>query len=167
MFNLTSKGIRDGVISPEYGCCGECRHGIPQLSLPLEWSDAPEGTASFALVFQDYDNIPEEGFSWIHWLVADIPYDRTFLPENASRQDGSLLQGRNSWMAPFPQYMKNSDITDYYGGPAPGQPHNYEFRLYAIDKMLHMKPGFYYNQLLSAMKGHVLDEAVLSAVYKP
>lgn len=167
MFQLTSPGIRGHVIAPQYGLHGDCVEGIPQLSIPLCWSDPPEGTVSFSLVFQDYDNIPEEGFSWLHWLAADIPADRGGLPENASRRDKSLIQGRNSWMAPFPPYGKEPSVTDYYGGPAPGQPHNYEFRLFALDNYLHLKPGFYYNELLRAMEGHVLGEAVLSAIYKP
>ena len=67
MFQLTSPGIRGHVIAPQYGLHGDCEEGVPQLSIPLCWNDPPEGTVSFALVFQDYDNIPEEGFSWIHW----------------------------------------------------------------------------------------------------
>ncbi|MCI8646624.1 MAG: YbhB/YbcL family Raf kinase inhibitor-like protein [Firmicutes bacterium] len=167
MFQLTSQGIQNHRIAPKYGCHGDCMEGVPQLSIPLAWSGFPENTVSFALVFQDYDNIPEEGFSWIHWLAADIPCTQTRLPEDASRRNHSLIQGRNSWMAPFPPYKKEKSITDYYGGPAPEQPHNYEFRLFALDRYLHLKPGFYYNQLLSEMKGHILDEAVLSAIYKP
>lgn len=167
MFQLTSPGIQNGVIDFKYGCLGECVQGVPQLSIPLKWTDLPDSTASLALVFQDYDNIPEEGFSWIHWLAADISADRSGLAENASRQDPDFIQGRNSWMAPFAPYRKEPSITDYYGGPAPERPHNYEFRLFALDKYLHLEQGFYYNELLCAMKGHILDEAVLSAVYKP
>lgn len=167
MFQLISSGIHKNVIDSKYGCRGSCLEGVPQLSLPLNWMNLPKGTVSLALVFQDYDNIPEEGFSWIHWLAADIPADRHGLPEGASRQDPNLIQGRNSWMAPFPPYQKKPSITDYYGGPAPERPHHYEFRLFALDQYLHLKHGFYYNELLRAMEGHILNEAVLSAVYKP
>lgn len=167
MFQLTSPAIRNHYIASQYGCHGNCIEGVPQLSIPLEWTAPPENTMSFALVFQDYDNIPEEGFSWLHWLVADIPPDRSGLPADASRQDRDLIQGRNSWMAPFPPYRKDTTITDYYGGPAPEHPHNYEFRLFALDQYLHLKQGFYYNELLYAMEGHILGEAVLSGIYKP
>lgn len=167
MFQLTSPGIRNGIINFKYGCLGDCIQEVPQLSIPLNWIDPPKDTVSFAFVFQDYDNIPEEGFSWIHWLAADISVDRNGLAENASRQDPDLIQGRNSWMAPFPPYQKDPFITDYYGGPAPERPHNYEFRLFALDKYLHLEQGFYYNELLRTMEGHILDEAVLSAIYKP
>jgi Raf kinase inhibitor-like YbhB/YbcL family protein len=140
-------------------------HGVPVVSFPLEWSDPPAGTKSFALVFQDFDDIPEEGFSWIHWLAADIPRDRGGLPENASRTDPGLIQGRNSWMTPLGPYGLSCDVTDYYGGPAPDRPHEYELEVFALDCVLGLAQGFYYNELRRAMAGHVLASAVLKGIY--
>jgi Raf kinase inhibitor-like YbhB/YbcL family protein len=168
MFTLSSQGIESGVIADRYGIKSqEAVQGVPQRSLPYEWTGVPEGTKSFALVFQDYDNVPDEGFSWLHWLVADLSANRTALPENASREDKTLIQGINSWSVPYGPYAAiDRDLTLHYGGPAPERKHEYETRLYALDSVLGMKPGFYYNELLRAMEGHILGEAVLKGYYE-
>lgn len=167
MFRISSKGIKDGVIEERFGInSDEVIQGVPQRSLPYEWEGAPTGTKSYAIVFQDYDNVPDEGFSWLHWLVADIPAERTSLPENAGRTDGSLIQGTNSWSIPYGPYAGiEKDLTLHYGGPAPERRHQYETKIYALDILLGMQSGFYYNELLHAMEGHVLAEAVVKGYY--
>ena len=166
MFEVRSGAIENGVIAAGYGKRSDrLLQGIPIVSFPLEWSDPPAGTKSFALVFQDFDDIPEEGFSWIHWLAADIPGDRRGLPENASRTDPEIIQGRNSWMTPLGPYGLGCDVTDYYGGPAPDRPHEYELEVFALDCVLGLAQGFYYNELRRAMAGHVLASAVLKGIY--
>ncbi len=167
MFRLISSGIRDGFIEDRFGIkSDEVIQGVPQRSLPYEWEGAPAGTKSYAIVFQDYDNVPDEGFSWLHWLVADIPAELSSLAENASRTDPSLIQGVNSWSVPYGPYAEiEKDLTLHYGGPAPERKHEYETRIYALDTVLGLKQGFYYNELLRAMEGHVLAEAVLKGYY--
>ena len=142
--------------------------GVPGISFPLEWSDPPAGTQSFALVFLDYDNVEDEGVPWIHWLAADIPPGLRALPENASRNLPWLVQGRNSWALPYGPYAGVSeDAVRHYGGPAPSRPHRYECHLLALDKMLELPAGFCYNHLRYGAKGHVLGTASLVFVYAP
>lgn len=168
MFRLKSKGIIEGFIQDRFGIkSDEVIQGVPLRSLPYEWEGAPEGTKSYAIVFQDYDNVPDEGFSWIHWLAADIPAEVSSLEENASRTDEGLIQGTNSWSVPYGPYADiGKDLTFHYGGPAPGRRHEYETKIYALDTVLGMKQGFYYNELLRAMEGHILAEAVLKGYYE-
>ena len=167
MFALTSTGFQDGLIHGRYGQNSEhVSRGVPQLSFPLSWQNPPAGTKSYALVFQDFDNIPDEGFAWLHWLVCDIPAEATSLAENASRLNRDLIQGRNSWICPYGNYGLDESLTDYYGGPAPERDHEYEVSLYALDTLLGLSKGFYYNDLRRAMAGHILAEAVLKGVYK-
>lgn len=166
MFTLKSEGIKDGYIADKYGKYSDAViKGVPQRSFPLEWENPPEGTKSYAIVFQDYDDVPDEGFSWIHWLVADIPYGVFRLEENASRTNPKLVQGKNSWMTPLGNYGFGDELTCFYGGPAPDRPHEYEIRIYALDTVLNLKNGFYYNELLRAMEGHILGEVVLKGIY--
>ena len=167
MFQLKSEGIRNGLILDPYGINADNnKQGVPQRSLPYEWEGVPEGTKSFAIVFQDYDNVPDEGFSWLHWLVADIPAVIRSLADNASREDGTLVQGTNSWSIPYGPYAEiEEDLTRHYGGPAPERRHEYETKIYALDAVLGLQPGFYYNELLRAMEGHILAEATLKGCY--
>ena len=163
---ISTNSIQNGYIQDKYGSKGICREGVPIISFPLSWTDAPQKTESLALVFQDYDNVPVDGFSWIHWLVADIPGNIVNLAENASREDDSLIQGTNTWMTSLSTYHRNEEFTHFYGGPAPGSsPHTYEIRLYALDCYLNLKKGFYYNELLKKMNGHVLAEATIYGRY--
>lgn len=167
MFRISSKGIVNGVIEDRFGAgSSEVIQGVPQRSLPYEWEGAPAGTKSYAIVFQDYDNVPDEGFSWLHWIAADIPAETSRLAENASRTDGALIQGTNSWSIPYGPYDGiDQDLTLRYGGPAPERKHEYETKIYALDTVLGLRNGFYYNELLRAMEGHILAEAVVKGYY--
>jgi phosphatidylethanolamine-binding protein (PEBP) family uncharacterized protein len=70
-FTLTSSAFQDGEMTPrEFTCDGT------DLPPPLAWSDAPEGTRSFALVMEDPD-APRGTFT--HWLLYDIPPTMTEL----------------------------------------------------------------------------------------
>ena len=51
---VTSKGIIDGKILDKYGSKGQdFVVDMPSLSIPFSIEDAPEGTKSFAVVFDD------------------------------------------------------------------------------------------------------------------
>jgi hypothetical protein len=167
MFRVESDGFVDGWILEKYGIrSSESEKGVPLRSFPLRWYDPPEGTAAFAVTFLDYDDIPEEGFCWIHWLVADIPGTAMELRENESRENPNLIQGSNSWMTPLGPYGLGPEWTNYYGGPAPTTPHEYELVLYALDSPVNLQSGFYLNQLRKKMQGHILGKAVLKGSYK-
>lgn len=164
---LTSKGIEQGIMALRFGKFGEQKlEGVPTRSLPLEWSNVPEGTKSIAVIMQDYDAIPVCGFSWIHWLVADIDPSLGGLEEDASRSETTLIQGKNSLASKQICGELPDTITCFYGGPRPpDKDHEYEVTVYALDTVLGMKPGFRMNELLHAMRSHILDQATVYAMY--
>ena len=169
-FEIYSDAVVHGILSDEYGInnLNNQLEGVPTVSFPLSWKNPPAGTASFSLIFEDFDNVEEEGVVWIHWLIADIPADVSGLIENESRTNPDLIQGRNSWALPYGPYVGISqDVICHYGGPAPGRPHEYECTLYALDCFLDLKKGFYLNQLRKAMEGHVLSKTTLKMQYNP
>ncbi|MEV0041446.1 YbhB/YbcL family Raf kinase inhibitor-like protein, partial [Streptomyces sp. NPDC050804] len=89
-FTVTSTTITDGAAwSPEQlsGLSGV--PGGKDVSPQLSWSDAPEGTKSYAVTVYDPDAPTGSGF-W-HWAVADIPATVTELPEGAGDDSGSAL----------------------------------------------------------------------------
>jgi hypothetical protein len=90
--------------------------------------------------------------------LYNIPGNASSLAENSAPDpklaDGSM-NGRNSWGKLG------------YGGPCPpGGTHRYFFRLYALDTVLNLSSGASKEQLLSAMKGHILGQAELMGKYK-
>lgn len=169
MLILSSSAFKNGKIEKRFGKLGaeeNMEYGIPQTSFPLSWKGVPDGTQSYAIVFIDYDDVKDEGVPFIHWLACDIPAEEKKLPENASRLNNDFHQGHNSWCMPFGGYEKiPEDYSVHFGGPAPDYEHEYEVWLYALDCMPNLENGFWYNDLRRAMKGHILERALLSGYY--
>jgi Raf kinase inhibitor-like YbhB/YbcL family protein len=140
--------VNEDPIPMGFSCDGD------DISPPLQWTNAPEGTQSYALIVDDPD---APGGTWVHWVLYNIPADIETLgeaiPEGAELADGSL-HGVNSWgqMA--------------YGGPCPPSgTHRYFFKLYALDSMLDLDSGVDVETLLQAMEGHILAQAELMGTY--
>lgn len=132
----------------KYTCDGE------NHSPPLNWEDPPTETQSFALIVSDPD-APNGTFT--HWVLYNLPADLRQLPEKvpnlATLPDGSK-QGRNDF----------GKIG--FGGPCPPSgTHRYFFKLHALDHPLDVAPGASKEQILQAMRGHVLDAAELMGLY--
>ncbi len=163
-FRVLSDAFENGYIKDGYGKrSNDSKEGVPQLSFPISWENAPECTKSFAIVFIDYDNVIGEGIIWLHWLAANIPADKTSLCEDAARTDKSFIQGKNTWAF---QLGIDNPVCNMYGGPAPeDRPHEYELQLYALSDTLNLKDGYYYNEFLREIRGKVLDTAVIRGIY--
>jgi len=150
IMKIASSAFNEGQKIPsKYTCDGQ------DVSPPLEWDSLPDGTESFSLICDDPD--APRG-TWVHWVVYDIPPHMKNLAENVppDRELGSgIRQGKNDW------------LKIGYGGPCPPSgTHRYYFKLYALDTKLNLKPGLTKEQLLQAMKGHVLAEAQLMGKYQ-
>ena len=128
------------------------------LSPPLSWSNAPDGTKTFALVLDDPDapdpQAPRKTF--VHWVLADIPATENTLREGASP----------SGLPPGTRVGRNDFGNLAYGAPCPpvGR-HRYFHKLYALDTVLELT-SFTKADLEKAMKGHVLGEADLIGTYQ-
>lgn len=103
-----------------FGCTGANRS--PQLS----WSNAPQGTRSFAITMHDPD--APTGSGWWHWVAFDIPAGTTEIPAGAGTPDGKGMP---------PGTVQS--LTDFgatgYGGPCPPAghgPHRYIVTVHAL-----------------------------------
>lgn len=148
---VSSPAFQEGSAIPtRYSCQGQ------DVSPPLQWSEPPEGTASFALIMDDLD---APGGVFTHWVLFNVPSDSRELaeavPTGAELPTGAL-QGKNDF----------GRIG--YGGPCPplGAPHRYRFTLYALNQALTLGAGVSKNQLLNAMKGHILAQGQLTGTYQ-
>lgn len=118
----------------------------------LEWTGAPEGTRSFAVVMHDPDAPLVEGFT--HWVAYGIPGDATGLPEGGG--DG-LVEG------------VGSSGSQGYGGPAPPPGHgrhHYYFWVYALDEDVGLEPGLGRRDLLDRIEDHVIEQARVIGTYE-
>jgi Raf kinase inhibitor-like YbhB/YbcL family protein len=138
-----------GLIPVKYTCDGE------DISPPLIWDEVPTGTQSIALIVDDPD---APGQTFVHWVVYDIPATVRQLPEQIAAVETLFnggVQGKND----FGKFG--------YGGPCPPSGiHRYFFKLYALDQKLGLPAGATKNQILTAMKGHVLATVELIGRYQ-
>jgi len=149
-FELRSSAFASEETIPDrYTCEGA------DVSPPLSWSDAPEGTQAFALICEDPD---APGGTFTHWLLYNIPADRDGLPEGVET-DPSLSWGANQGRNDFGNVG--------YGGPCPpmGSTHRYYFRLYALDEDLDLPPGLSRDQLLDEAEEHAVARTGLMGRY--
>jgi Raf kinase inhibitor-like YbhB/YbcL family protein len=144
-----------------------------ELSPPLSWSGAPEGTVSFALIVHDLDAMTNPPTDYtapvrdtndvLHWLLWNIPATATGLPEGVP-QGPQLPDGSR----------QISQTGPYYRGPAApatGPPHHYVFELYALDTTINVpntdaSPAEVRAAVKAAMATHVRGKATLVGLYK-
>jgi len=129
------------------------------VSPPLSWSDAPAQTKSFVLLVE----APDAGqpTPLVLWLAYNIPAHTTGLAHSV-RNIGDpttplgMLQG---W---------NDHGSLGYTGPRPppgGPAQRFVFQLFALDRILGLHAGAHRDQVLRAMRGHVLKKADFTVVY--
>jgi Raf kinase inhibitor-like YbhB/YbcL family protein len=142
--SLSSPAFPNGAQMPaRYICSGR------GVSPPLRWSHVPSGTHAFALSLVDLDVLG--GFT--HWTLWNLPPSRHGLAASMRWR----LEGRNSF----------GHVG--YGAPCPpsGPPHRYQFRLYALRRILPLRRGASPAQFNRALRGNVNESAILvSIIYR-
>jgi Raf kinase inhibitor-like YbhB/YbcL family protein len=144
-FKLSSPAFVDGGSIPQkYTCQG---NGV---SPELNWSEAPQGAKSFALIVDDPDAL---GSTFTHWVLFDIPAGAKQLAEGA----GPIgVSGNNS-----------ASQTGYMGPCPPSGTHRYYFRLYALDvPSLNLDAGAARSEVEAAMKNHIVGTAETMGRYE-
>ena len=145
-FTLTSPAFAEGETIPvRFTCDGE------NVSPPLAWSDAPEGTRSFTLVMHDPDT-PRGDI--VHWLLFDIPAHAAHLPE------GVLDEGTPG---------TNERLSIGYMGPCPppgSKPHRYQFEFYALSaERLGLDDSATREAVENAFENHILAQTTFTGLY--
>ncbi|MGN6580495.1 MAG: YbhB/YbcL family Raf kinase inhibitor-like protein [Bordetella sp.] len=137
------------------------------------------------------DDVNQEGrivpadlprIDFFHWLLVDLPADLREIDEGAF-SNGITPRGKGGPLAPMNARQGVNDYTawfasdrdmsgDYFGYDGPCPPwndalmHHYVFTLYALDiEELPVQGSFKGADVLSAMQGHVLDQASVTGIY--
>jgi Raf kinase inhibitor-like YbhB/YbcL family protein len=148
---LTSSAFEDGGVIPnKYTQAGE------QISPKLTWTNVPNGTQSFAIIFHDPDVALQKGTGDVlHWMIFNIPGTARELAEGAGAnpkpEDGSVnaknLRGQPGYMGP--------------GAGAQGPYHHYTFEMFALDSKLELDGNASRADVMKAMEGHIVGKAIL------
>lgn len=126
------------------------------VSPALSWSDAPEGTESFAIICHDPDApllSPGGTYGFVHWVLYDIPADVT-----------SLAEGDSGYTA-----GKNDFGNTGYGGPMPPNGHGvhqYYFWVLSLDSKPELEAGLSLWDLLKKIEPNVTGMNRLVGTYK-
>jgi len=146
---ITSPAFADGEQIPE-------KYGYTEQNVnpPLNIEDMPEEAESLVLVMDDPDAMEPAGKIWEHWTVWNIPPATSEIPEDW--QPEKAVEG-------------TTDFRDTgYGGPnPPDSTHTYRFQLYAIDTSLGLGEEAGKEEVMEAIEGHVIEEALLKGKFDP
>jgi len=115
----------------------------------FKFSNAPEGTVSYAIIFHDLDvAIGGNTGDVLHWIAWNIPSAGGSIPEGslpAGAVQGANITGQNAYFGP--------------GAPAGPRYHHYVFELYALNATLDLPATAGRDELLKAMAGKVTAKA--------
>jgi len=129
-------------------------------SPPLQWTAGPQGTQSYAVLMEDAD-AKTTPLPVIHWVVWNVPASVTSLreglePLNRLEDPMGLRQGANSM-----------GVVGYKGPrpPADDPAHRYHLEVFALDGALTLGLGATRDEVVAAMKGHVLASGQLQGLF--
>ena len=103
-----------------FGCSGG------DVSPHLKWTNAPQGTKSFAITAYDPD--APTGSGWWHWQLVNIPSDVTELVAGAGGSDSGLTPAGSV-------HIGNDYGSKAFGGACPPEGHgvhHYRFTVHAL-----------------------------------
>jgi len=110
----------------------------------ISFNRPPSSTTTLALIMDDPDAMGAVGKVWLHWL------------QYHNLTESSPVEGKTDF----------GEIG--YGGPAPpDKRHTYIFKAYALDTELELNEGYSKQELIDAMKDHILAEAKLTGTFAP
>jgi Raf kinase inhibitor-like YbhB/YbcL family protein len=154
-FKLTTSAYTEASQIPNQYTCADSNVASP----PLQWSNPPKDTVTFAIIFHDTDAAPAKGAMDVtHWILWNVPASTSQLPGGV--QPGSSPDGI--------QQGKNIRGANGYQGPCPppgSTPHHYIFELYALDQKVDLEMGASRADLLKAIDGHVIGKATYVGVF--
>jgi Raf kinase inhibitor-like YbhB/YbcL family protein len=158
VFTISSPAFKDGTLLAKKNagankqnpnCVGD------NVSPPLQWTNVPPGTTSFALVMTDPEG---RGTGVDHWIAYGIPASVTSFAEGeVSKPSDKYVGGIGT--------AKQS----IYMGPCtpPGSPHHYTFVLIATDLDSKALPaGLTKPELFEKLNGHVKGSTGIIGIFK-
>ena len=147
---MESTAFEDGGIVPQKYA------GRGGVQPDFKFSNAPEGTMTYAIILHDLDVAIGGGTDDVlHWVAWNIPAAANGIPEGKLPEgsvNGKNLMGQNAYMGP--------------GAPPGPRYHHYVFELYALNSKLDLPETASRTELLAAMKGKTVAKAAYVGRYR-
>jgi Raf kinase inhibitor-like YbhB/YbcL family protein len=130
-----------GDIPMQYTCEGENIN--PEITI----KNIPSETRSLAIIMDDPD---ATNGTFVHWVMWNIPVDGVIKANSSPGTEGKNGRGENKYTGPCP----------------PSGKHHYHFKIYALSTKLDLDKNSGKEELLAAMKGHILTSGELVGLYQ-
>jgi Raf kinase inhibitor-like YbhB/YbcL family protein len=129
------------------------------ISPAIAWDDAPPGVRSYVVIMEDSDS--HGAGPTLHWLAYNIPPTAKGLSKDMHNRGDpksplGTLQGMN--------YAGGVG----YIGPHPPQgdpPHHYHFEVFALSRVLNLRPKQSLDKVITAMNESVMAEGEVVATF--
>ena len=145
--------------SPEFESLGKMPRKFTQegdnISPPLEWTNVPSETRSFAIICHDPDAgvVVMGGYGVPHWVLYNIPADVLYLPEGTDKYtQGINIRKQQGYIGPMP--------------PEGHGQHHYYFWTMALNKELDLKSGLTLWELMHEIEPYVIAMDRLVGLYE-
>jgi Raf kinase inhibitor-like YbhB/YbcL family protein len=142
---VSSPAFEDNEMIPATYTCDS-----DNMSPPLKISDVPQTAKSLALIMEDPD-APRGTFT--HWLMWNIPPATQIIDEN-------------DWPEGAEQGLNDAGELGYLGPCPPEGAHHYNFKVYALSKMLDLSGEVTRAELEKEIEENLIDQAELVGLYK-
>ena len=138
----------------------------PNTSPALTWSNVPAGAKELVVAVEDQDadtKVPSL-IPLLHWVVYRIPpaakgLAAAFPPQEVINAPQELFGACQAYTV--------FDTPGYRGPqPYPGELHHYRFSVYALDAQLNLEPGLGANEVLRAIKGHIIGQGDMIVTFE-
>jgi Raf kinase inhibitor-like YbhB/YbcL family protein len=147
---MESTAFEDGGIVPQKYA------GREGVQPGFTFSNAPDTTVSYAIIFHDLDVALQGGTNDVlHWIAWNIPAAAKGIPEGRLPEGsvtGRNIAGQNSYFGP--------------GAPPGPRYHHYVFELYALNANLDLPNTAGRAELLAAMEGKIVAKAAYVGRYR-
>lgn len=138
---VNSPVFEKGYIPLRYTCEGE------NINPPLVIENYPVETKSLVLIMDDPD---ATNGTFDHWIAWNITPGAAIVEGESVGVEGSNGKGSNGYVGPCP----------------PSGVHHYYFKVYALDRILDLKPGANKKTVENAMQGHIIAKGELIGLYE-
>ncbi len=146
---ITSPAVKKGKRLPlTYTCYWD------NISPPIHWEGAPEGTQSFVLFMEQRKS---DNPAFLNWALFNIAGTKTGIGKDVAK-----VAQLEDEMA---QTLNGHRNAGYAGPCEPRGVVPYVFRLFALDTALEISGGGSREELIAVMNGHIIDAAELPVVH--
>lgn len=143
LMQLTSVFSDNQAIPSQFTCDGG------NINPELNITGIPTETKSLSIIVDDPD---APGGDFVHWVLWNLGPETVQIKENTAPAGATV--------------GKNDFGNNNYGGPCPPSDiHRYQFKVYALDAKLDLPASAGKKELLAAMNGHILNQAMLVGNY--